>query len=115
MVSANPVENIQNELVKQIGEHIRHGQNADSEVETTQAVKDSKFIGVYFGAHWAPPCRKFTTSLQKNYEEANKDGKKLEVIFCSSDGSKEAFERNFNEMGWYAINYSDASRKQSLS
>ena len=34
-----------------------------------------EYICFYFGAHWAPPCRIFTTQLaEKLYTECNKDG-----------------------------------------
>ena len=35
---------------------------------------DMKYIGIYFGAHWAPPCRLFTTTLTEWYNSINKDG-----------------------------------------
>ena len=104
-----------NELIQHLGDKLRHGQNAGTEVLTGQAVGESNFVGVYFGAHWAPPCRKFTTSLKKNYQEANEKGKQLEVIFCSSDGNEDAFVRNYNDMEWFAIDFNDQARKQSLS
>ena len=105
-----------NELIQHLGDKLRQGQNAGTEVLTGDAVGQTPFVGVYFGAHWAPPCRKFTTSLKKNYEEANKSGtKQLEVIFCSSDGNEDAFVRNYNDMEWFAIDFNDQARKQSLS
>ena len=36
-------------------------------------------------------------------------------MFCSSDGDEDHFKRNFNDMKWYAIDYNDMARKQSLS
>ena len=89
MVSATAV--VDSELIKNLGETVRSGDDGATESQTASALGNSKFIGVYFGAHWAPPCRKFTHSLKKNYEEANKDGKQLEIVFCSQDGNMEAF------------------------
>ena len=109
MVSA-----VSSNLVSTLGEKLRKGENAENEVDTAGAVGQSQFVGVYFGAHWAPPCRKFTHSLKKNYEEANKDGQKLEIVFCSQDGNHAAFKRNFNDMEWYAVDFEDKSRIQSL-
>ena len=105
MVSA-----VSSNLVSTLGDKLRHGDNAETEVDTSGAVGQSQFVGVYFGAHWAPPCRKFTVSLKKNYEEANKDAQKLQIVFCSQDGNLAAFKRNFNQMGWYAIDFDDKSR-----
>ena len=32
---------------------------AGDTIDTLEALGNPKFIGVYFGAHWAPPCRLF--------------------------------------------------------
>lgn len=60
-----------------------------------------KFIGVYFSAHWCPPCRSYTPQLAKKYEELQKAG--LTILFVSSDQSEEAFEEYFAEMPWGAV------------
>jgi nucleoredoxin len=73
-----------------------------------------KYVGLYFGAHWAPPCRLFTTNLAEWYPKINADGKVFEVIFVSIDGNADAFERNFAEMPWLAVPYSDEARIASL-
>ncbi len=72
------------------------------------------FIGIYFGAHWAPPCRLFTPALAEFYNSLNRDGKVFEVIFCSIDGNEDAFERNYAEMPWTAIPFTDEQRIQNL-
>ena len=43
----------------------------------------------------------------------NDAGKKFEVIFVSSDNSKDEFEAYLSEMPWYAIPYDD-KRKDKL-
>jgi hypothetical protein len=30
-----------------------------------------EFYGIYFGAHWAPPCRLFTPALSDFYKSVN--------------------------------------------
>ena len=45
-------------------------------------------VGLYFSAHWCPPCRGFTPRLAKEYERMKGEGKKIEIVFISSDKSK---------------------------
>ena len=37
-------------------------------VNADEALKDKKFVGFYFSAHWCPPCRGFTPVLKDFYE-----------------------------------------------
>ena len=74
-----------------------------------------EFICFYFGAHWAPPSRIFTTTLiEKFYNVVNSDEKKAEVIFVSDDREKSHFDRNFVKMPWYGIPFEDEHKKQTL-
>ena len=70
-------------------------------------VHGSEYLCLYFGAHWAPPCRIFTTQLDKFYRKVNKDSKKIEVIFVTEDREKAHFERNFAKMPWFAVPFED--------
>ena len=69
--------------------------------------KAAPFLGIYFSAHWCPPCRAFTPKLANFYEVANKDNKQLEIIFISGDKSEEDFNEYFNSMPWLAIPFGD--------
>ena len=71
-------------------------------------------VGLYFGAHWAPCCRRFTTTLTEKYNEINGNNKEFEVVFVSKDGNQAHFDRNFAEMPWKAVKYDDEARKKSL-
>ena len=73
-----------------------------------------KFIGFYFGAHWAPPSRLFTRTLDAFYKDVNKDSKQFEVVFVTDDRDPAHFERNFKQMPWLAIPYEDEHKKQIL-
>ncbi|EYU22493.1 hypothetical protein ABFS82_05G016100 [Erythranthe guttata] len=75
---------------------------------------NGKDILLYFSAHWCRPCRAFLPTLTKAYEEINKNNKRLEVIFISSDRDQKAFEDYFSEMPWLALPFGD-KRKESLS
>ena len=57
-------------------------------------VKESPLIGVYFSAHWCPPCRAFTPVLSKFYQVANKANKQIEIIFISFDREMKKVLRN---------------------
>ena len=81
----------------------------------TEFQKQGKFVCFYFGAHWAPPCRLFTKTLESRfYNEVNTDGKQVEVIFVSDDREEDHFERNFVKMPWLAVPFDDDHRKQTL-
>ena len=80
----------------------------------TEAFQGVKFVGLYFGAHWAPCCRRFTTTLTEKYNEINQNSKEFEVVFVSKDGNQAHFDRNFAEMPWKAVKYDDEARKKSL-
>ena len=73
-----------------------------------------KFVGFYFGAHWAPPSRLFTKTLDTFYKDVNANGKQLEVVFVTDDRESKHFESNFSKMPWLSIPYDDEHKKQIL-
>merc|ERR1711904_142094 len=74
-----------------------------------------KTIGVYFSAHWCPPCRGFTPELIKTYNKLKEQGKEFEIIFASSDRDEAAFKEYFGEMPWLALPYAERDAKEKLS
>jgi len=84
-----------------------------SEVEF--ASLQGKTLGIYFSAHWCPPCRGFTPELVKTYEKLQAAGKPFEIIFASSDRDEGAFKEYFAEMPWLALPYGDRKAKEALS
>jgi len=63
--------------------------------------------GLYFSAHWCPPCRGFTPELAKFYKQMKeKVGDKFEIIFISSDRSEGDWKGYFAEMPWLSIPFS---------
>merc|ERR550514_2002878 len=72
-----------------------------------------KYIGLYFSAHWCPPCRGFTPSLVEAYTKDLK-AKNLEIIFVSSDRDQASFMEYYGSMPWLAIPQGD-KRKDKLS
>ncbi|KAL6843737.1 hypothetical protein ACP4OV_026308 [Aristida adscensionis] len=86
--------------------------NADG-IKTPIADLIGKTIGLYFGAHWCPPCRAFTKQLREVYNELTilRPGS-FEVIFISTDRSKEEFQASLSAMPWHAVPYSDKTRQE---
>eukprot|EP00930_Biecheleria_cincta_P076826 TRINITY_DN6403_c0_g1_i1.p1 TRINITY_DN6403_c0_g1~~TRINITY_DN6403_c0_g1_i1.p1 ORF type:complete len:214 (-),score=46.13 TRINITY_DN6403_c0_g1_i1:205-846(-) len=76
---------------------------------------DGKIVGLYFSAHWCPPCRGFTPVLGEKYKELVANGKPFEVIFVSSDRDEEAFKEYYGSMPWMALAFSDRESKEMLS
>lgn len=68
---------------------------------------DVPLIGLYFSAHWCPPCKAFTPVLADFYNKVNIDKKKLEIIFSSCDNDLNQFNTYFKTMPWIAFTYGD--------
>lgn len=75
----------------------------------------SKVHGLYFSAHWCPPCRSFTPQLVKTYNIIKEAGKDFEIIFVSSDRDQSSFDEYFGEMPWKAMTFEDRASKAALS
>lgn len=90
-------------------------QSKNGEVDTISALSDCDAIGIYFSAHWCPPCRGFTPVFAKNYELLKEAGKKVEVIFASSDQDDAAFKDYFSSMPWLALPYEKRELKEELA
>merc|ERR1712227_605855 len=76
------------------------------ETVSNSKMKEAPLVCVYFSAHWCPPCRGFTPVLSKFYDEVNKDGKKLEIIFVSCDQDEKQFNEYHNSMSFIAAPWS---------
>ena len=77
--------------------------NAKGEEVSREELKD-KVVGIYFSAHWCPPCRQFTPKLVK-FRDENKDD--FEVVFVSSDRDKSAQMGYMKEskMKWLTVKF----------
>jgi len=76
---------------------------------------EGKKLGIYFSAHWCPPCRSFTPKLAETYKKLQDKGEKFEILFASSDKSEDEFQSYLNDMPWKAIPFADSKRKAGLS
>jgi nucleoredoxin len=72
-----------------------------------------KTIGIYFSAHWCPPCRAFTPELVKFHKKMTQQGKPFEIVFVSSDRDKSAMYGYMKEMDmpWLALPFGDDHKK----
>merc|ERR1719164_217194 len=89
-------------------------QSADKTVPTAEALK-GKVVGLYFSAHWCPPCRGFTPKLGEYYKAYQAKGLPVECVFVSSDKDEKAFDEYHGSMPWLALPFADRERKNALS
>jgi thiol-disulfide isomerase/thioredoxin len=75
----------------------------------------SQVVGLYFSAHWCPPCRGFTPKLAEAYTAIVGNGKSLEIVFVSSDLDEAAFASYYKEMPWLALPFAERELQQKLS
>eukprot|EP01088_Endostelium_zonatum_P000771 TRINITY_DN11023_c0_g1_i1.p1 TRINITY_DN11023_c0_g1~~TRINITY_DN11023_c0_g1_i1.p1 ORF type:complete len:161 (-),score=51.89 TRINITY_DN11023_c0_g1_i1:101-538(-) len=84
--------------------------NAKNESVSVDTLKD-KYIGLYFSAHWCPPCRGFTPKLVEFYNNITSSGKPFEIVFVSSDKSPKQMFEYMNDknapMPWLAVPHGD--------
>jgi nucleoredoxin len=75
-----------------------------------------QIYGLYFSAHWCPPCRKFTPQLVAYYNQVAHDHPEFEIIFVSADKSAEDMATYMRESGmpWPAIEYGKLANVPAL-
>jgi len=78
---------------------------------------EGKSLGLYFSAHWCPPCRAFTPVLKQFYSDYKAKDPNFEIIFVSSDKEEKAMLDYFkDDHGDYlALPYSKRKEKEELS
>lgn len=86
----------------------------DGNILTSDYLKD-KVVGIYFSAHWCPPCRGFTPMLAEKYLAYKAAGKPFEIIFVSSDRDEASAAEYFASMPWAMLPFLDRDRKKQLS
>ena len=89
--------------------------NDGTEVQTsTLSTAKGGVIGIYFSAHWCPPCRGFTPKLATVYNDIKKAEKDFEIVFSSWDSDDSSFADYHKEMPWLAIPYDNDDVKDAL-
>lgn len=83
----------------------------DGTNESTETLAGKK-IGLYFSAHWCPPCRAFSPVLVKTYNEIRDKGNEFEIILVSSDRNGDDMFGYMREvdMPWVAIPFGSPLR-----
>lgn len=84
------------------------------DVQTASICGEGKTVGLYFSAHWCPPCRGFTPKLAEFYKNHHQD-KNFEIVFVSSDKNETEFSEYYKDMPWLALPYADRTKKDHLS
>lgn len=86
-------------------------------VDTAAALSGAEVVGLYFSAHWCPPCRGYTPQLAATYKELTAAGKPFKLVFLSSDRDEDSFNEYFGgEMeGWHAVPFAERGIKEKLS
>jgi nucleoredoxin len=122
----------QNQLLKQRGRVVAHGstdgiagaakgnlvrlQNGNLVSCYDEELAPKQIYGLYFSAHWCPPCRKFTPQLVAYYNQIAHDHPEFEIIFVSADKSAEDMATYMREssMPWPAIEYGKLANVPAL-
>jgi len=76
-----------------------------------------KTLGLYFSAHWCPPCRGFTPKLKEFYDAYKAKDPNFEIVFVSSDKDEGGMLDYFkNDHGDYlALPFARQQSKKDLS
>ena len=72
-------------------------------------------IGIYFSAHWCPPCKGFTPVLAEFYNDCKEHNLGLEIVFVSSDRDQSSFDEYHREMPWPALPFTQSAIKQMFA
>lgn len=63
------------------------GDKGSKRVSADEALA-GKTLGLYFSAHWCPPCKAFTPLLARVYKTLREKNSDFEVVFVSGDKSE---------------------------
>lgn len=93
-------------------------QNAQGQKVELDQLK-GKIVGLYFSAHWCPPCRAFSPRL---VEFRDKNADRFEVVFISSDKTAKAkqdymsaLKMKWPSVPWHAVSGKALGEKYKVS
>jgi len=88
--------------------------SGSTEVAASSLKEEVDYIGIYFSAHWCPPCRGFTPKLNKWYKK-HKANKKFEFIFNTWDRTESDHKDYWTkEMDFLTRKYDDGKLRKAL-
>jgi nucleoredoxin len=95
-----------------LGEELR---KPGGEVVKASEELNKDIIGLYFSAHWCPPCRGFTPELSEKHNQLQAAGKSLALVFLSSDRDEKSFNEYHDSMSFLAMPFANRQGKEALS
>ncbi|GIL56515.1 hypothetical protein Vafri_11866 [Volvox africanus] len=90
----------------------------EAKIPLSSITGPNKVIGLYFSAHWCPPCRRFTPQLASTYKRFKDEDPRAadwEIIFVSRDRDQASFDEYYSEMPWLAVPYTEKKIAAGLS
>ena len=98
-------------ILQMLGDKLQRGERQDVDVKSLCG--EGKVMGLYFSAHWCPPCRGYTLHLAEWYKgfKAGKNGPQFEVVFISDDRDVNSFDKHCAKMPWPALPYAEREKK----
>ncbi|KAI8761316.1 tryparedoxin-like [Biomphalaria glabrata] len=86
-----------------------------SDAVDVTTLSENDVVGIYFSAHWCPPCRAFTPVLVEYYNKLRSAGKKFEIVFVSSDRDEASCKEYYDSMPWLLLPYEERDLKEELA
>uniref|UniRef100_A0A8D8Q080 Nucleoredoxin n=2 Tax=Cacopsylla melanoneura TaxID=428564 RepID=A0A8D8Q080_9HEMI len=93
----------------------RCSRNGQERITFHTLTSSCQVLGLYFSAHWCPPCKAFTPQLIETYWTLKEEGRQFEIIFISSDRSETSYQTYLNCMPWLSIPYNHSTTRSSLA
>lgn len=90
-------------IVSLLGEKLRRP-NGDM-INTADALQGIEVLGLFFSAHWCPPCKSVLPVLCDRYTKMKEAGKKIEIIFVCTNDVEAHFEEFHSNMSFPALPY----------
>ncbi|KAK3709196.1 hypothetical protein RRG08_030873 [Elysia crispata] len=98
-----------------LGEHVVDAQGNFVTPETLLKENGNGVLGLYFAAHWCPPCRTFCPNLMLLYDELKKRHNPFEVIYISLDNKEPSFNEYLSKMPWYAVPFTEEDKREEIA